>query len=135
MTSKRDLFTMMFFDSEYDLPPNSDQVVLTYNAIDDVSGIYLAKQALSYITTWNKDREDIPFDTLDASKRITHWMYVYPPELSDEILEYKKKKYHKKCMSCKHYASIIFSHVSGRCSLTKELKGSGGSCAEWKKCV
>lgn len=134
MTSKKDLFTMMFFDAEDDLPPDTEQAILTYNAIDDVPALFLARQARSYIQTWNADKNDIPFDTLDAQKRITHWMYVYPPDVSIDVTAYKKKKYSNKCMLCKHYSSITFSHVSGKCKLNiSDYIGSGGTCKKWEE--
>lgn len=125
---------MMFFEAEDDLPPDTEQAVLTYNAIDDVPAIFLARQARNYIQTWNADKNEIPFDTLDAQKRITHWMFIYPPEINDTLLMDKKKKYNKRCLLCKHYSSVIFSHITGKCKLSiNEYIGSGGTCKKWEE--
>lgn len=115
------------------LPPNKPEKVIIYNAIDNVTGIFFACDARKYIETWKKDEATIPFDTIDAAKRITHWRMFVPPVIDDETKRKIWKKYKGKCKTCANFVLEGMSNISGSCIEHNEKMSIGGTCKDYER--
>lgn len=133
--NRKETFQDLFISAQDRLPPDTKDRIICFNAIDGIPAIFFSCDARKYIQQMKKDEMDnIPFDVITGAKRITHWMTLYPPELSGKEMEFIKKKYHKKCRSCANYIPLGCFGVQGKCSEhIDELMSISGTCKDWEE--